>query len=100
MSGNSGRIGIGIGMDKSWLTADGVLIKCLFPTCVILWNSGVHVRSVGSIEDFSGEWILFRVCNVVVHHDDDVFIRNTMVLDDLEKFGHALKRRFSTFFTI
>ena len=52
-------------------------------TNIVLWYSMVDIGTIGMVDDFSWCWILNVVSNVVIHHDNDVIIWNTMGSNNL-----------------
>lgn len=46
-------------------------------------NPLVHVRTIWAVEYFSPERILVIVCNVIIHHDDDVVLRDAVSMEHL-----------------
>jgi len=49
----------------------------------ILRNSGIHIRAVGLVDDLTGLGVLRVTSNIILHHNDDVLIRDTHLVDDL-----------------
>ena len=43
--------------------------------CVIFWYPFIDIRSIWSVENLSLHWIIFVICNVIIHHYNYVFIR-------------------------
>ena len=52
-------------------------------TNIVLWNSMVNICPVGMVDDFPWCWVLNIVSNIIVHHDNDVVIRDTVGMNDL-----------------
>jgi len=50
---------------------------------IILRNSGIHIRAVGLVDDLSGLGVTRVTSNIILHHNNDTFIRDTHVVDDL-----------------
>mmetsp|Transcript_144308 Transcript_144308/g.268994 ORF Transcript_144308/g.268994 Transcript_144308/m.268994 type:complete len:210 (-) Transcript_144308:110-739(-) len=52
---------------------------------VINLAARVHILNIiaGLVEELPWEWILLRVCNIVLHHQDDVFFRDATFLHNL-----------------
>ena len=48
-----------------------------------LWHSMIDVSSIGMIDDLAWSWILFVESNVVIHHHNDLVVRNTMSMNNL-----------------
>jgi len=49
----------------------------------ILRNSGVHIRASGLVDDLSALGVLRVISNIILHHNNDVLIRNTHLVDNL-----------------
>ena len=56
---------------------------------VVLGNPLVHIGPVGVVDDHSGSRVLLGVGDVVVHHDDDVVIRDAVGVDNLVSVTHV-----------
>ena len=56
---------------------------------IILGHSLVHISSVRMVDDLSGGGVLLGVGDVVVHHDDDVVIRDAVGVDNLVSVTHV-----------
>jgi len=52
-------------------------------TSIILRNSGIHIRASGLVDDLTGLGVRGVVGDIILHHNDDVFIRNTHLVDNL-----------------
>jgi len=50
---------------------------------VILRNSGVHIRAVGLVDDLTRFGVLRVAGDIILHHDDDVIVRDTHLVDGL-----------------
>ena len=52
-------------------------------TNIVLWYSMVHISSIGMVDYFPWSGVLYVVGNIIVHHHNDMIIRNTMVMSYL-----------------
>jgi len=52
-------------------------------TSIILRNSGIHIRASGLVDDLTGLGVRGVVSDIILHHNDDVIIRDTHLVDDL-----------------
>merc|ERR550534_1457258 len=58
-------------------------------TDVVLGDSVVDVRPVRVVDDLAWSWVFLVVGNVIVHHDNDVVVRNSMCVHDLVGVAHV-----------
>jgi len=50
---------------------------------IILRNTVIHIRASGLIDDLTTLGVLSIVSNIILHHDNDTFIRNAHAMDNL-----------------
>jgi len=49
----------------------------------ILRNAGIHIRASGLVDDLTALGVLSIVGDIILHHDDDMVLRDTHVVDNL-----------------
>jgi len=54
----------------------------------ILGNTVVHIRAVGLVDDLSGLGVLNVVSDIILHHNDDVLVRDAHLVDNLISMAH------------
>jgi hypothetical protein len=52
-----------------------------------LWNPSIHITTLWMVDDDTGPRIIWAVCDVVIHEDDDVLIFEPALLHDLVRMA-------------
>jgi len=54
------------------------LFRCYVCTAIVNFKSSIQILAIRMVENFAGERVLTVICDIIIHHGDDVVGRNSV----------------------
>lgn len=79
------QLGVLIGVENFSTSRFGItchycnkLFRCNVFTTVVNFKSSIQILAIRMVENFAGERVLTVICDIIIHHGDDVVGRNSV----------------------